>query len=189
MNRATREPSSSGRTVAEFIQCVPVFDGFPKPGVAFQDLSAVYSTPELLRELTNLVVEHYRGEFTHVAGVEARGFLFGMAVAWVSSAPLVLVRKAGKLPGPVHQRTYESEYAIETIESQDGVIDASARILLVDDVLATGETLKAAAGLIEGAGAEIGGMAVLLELAAQGGRTALGRYPLYAIHSLDREQA
>jgi adenine phosphoribosyltransferase len=169
--------------VAGLVQRIRVFDDFPKPGIAFQDLSALYGAPGLLRELADLVVKRYGGGFTHVSAIEARGFLFGMAVAWVSDTPLILVRKAGKLPGLVLRRSYESEYATETLEMQEGVVDGSARVLLVDDVLATGGTLEAAAALIEDTGAEIVGMAVLLELAHLGGCTRLDRYPFFAVHS------
>ena len=125
------------------------FVGFPQPGVVFQDLSDVYATPELLRELTDIIIARYSGEFDHVAGIESRGFLLGMAVSWAANVPLVLVRKAGKLPGAVHARTYESEYARGTLEVQKDAVPAHAHVLLVDDVVATGETLRAGAELIE----------------------------------------
>jgi adenine phosphoribosyltransferase len=165
-----------------------VFTDFPRPGIAFQDLSSVYAEPELMRELTELVVERYRGAFDHVAGVEARGFLLGMAVSWAAGVPLALVRKAGKLPGVVREQTYESEYAVDTLELQADALRAGARVLVVDDVIATGETLKAAAQLIESSGAEIGGLAVLLELTQLGGRALLDNYPLFAVHQLGTEE-
>jgi adenine phosphoribosyltransferase len=160
------------------------FSDFPRRGIMFQDLSTLYAEPSLLREVTDLVVQRYEGEFDHIAGVEARGFLLGMAVSWAASVPLVLVRKAGKLPGTVHARTYQSEYATSTLELQYKAIPQQARVLLVDDVVATGETLKAAAHLIERSGAQVAGIAALLELCDLGGRSLLGPYPLFTIHQL-----
>jgi adenine phosphoribosyltransferase len=173
------------RAAAEMERRLQTFAGFPAPGVLFRDLSPVYAAPELLRELTDVVVERYRDGFDYVAGVEARGFLLGMAVSWAAGVPLVLVRKAGKLPGAVHALSYESEYAAGTLEMQEDALPSDARVLLVDDVVATGETLKAAAQLIERSGAEISGLAVLLELRGLPGRSLLDPYPLFAVHEME----
>jgi adenine phosphoribosyltransferase len=158
------------------------FRDFPEQGVLFQDLSGVYATPGLVGDLASMVVERYRGEFDHVAAIEARGFVLGTAVAQAARAPLVLVRKAGKLPGRVHSRSYQCEYAAATLQLQHDAIATGARVLLVDDVLATGGTLKAAAQLIEDCGGTIAGLAVLLELFKLKGRWLVDPYPLFSIH-------
>jgi adenine phosphoribosyltransferase len=116
-------------------------------------------------------------EFDAVLGVEARGFVIGTAVAMSRDCPLLLARKPGKLPGRLHAADYDLEYGTATLTMQQGELSAGQRVLIVDDVLATGGTLAAAAELIGLAGAAVAGFAVVLELTALGGadRLAPGR--------------
>src|SRR5690606_38749397 len=116
-----------------------------------------------------------------IAGIEARGFAFAAAAAARSGVGLVLIRKAGKLPGPTHGEDYELEYGTDRLEVHLGQVAAGSRVLIVDDVLATGGTLAAAQTLVERAGWVTAGFAVVLELGFLGGRSRLGGRVPYAI--------
>jgi len=160
---------------------VRVVPDFPQAGVLFQDLNPIYRRPTLFAAVADAVATAYAGGFDCVAAIEARGFLLGTAIAQLAGVPLVPVRKAGKLPGPVALRGYGLEYATDVLELQQGVLAGEDRVLIIDDVLATGGTLEAAAGLIEGAGARVAGLGVMLELRALGGRQRLASWPLFAL--------
>lgn len=158
---------------------------FPKAGVLFQDLNPLYARPKLFSAVVESVATTFTDGFDCVAAIEARGFLLGTAVAWHAGVPLVPVRKAGKLPGPVHTRSYGLEYAADVLQLQDGALTVGDRVLIVDDVLATGGTLEAAAGLIEAAGARVAGLGVVLELTALGGRQRLAPWRIFALAGVD----
>jgi len=119
------------------------------------------------------LIAPFAGTFDVVAGLEARGFLFASAAAYASGAGLMPIRKAGKLPGDTHARSYVLEYGTATIEVTTDAFRAGHRVLLVDDVLATGGTAAAACDLVECAGAEVVALEILLELAALHGREKL----------------
>ncbi|MGI8881471.1 MAG: adenine phosphoribosyltransferase [Jatrophihabitans sp.] len=154
---------------------------FPKPGVVFKDITLLLADGAAFGRVTAALAEH-AGELgvELVAGVEARGFIMAAALADRLGCGLVPVRKAGKLPPPTVHASYDLEYGSGEIEVPVGVLDGH-RILLVDDVLATGGTLAAAADLIEEAGGEIVGLAVLLELGFLNGRDRLGTRALTAL--------
>jgi adenine phosphoribosyltransferase len=159
--------------------------GFPAPDVLFRDLGPLYRRPRLLARLAAAVAAAHP-DTDAVLAVEARGFLLGTAVAAAADRPLVLARKAGKLPPPVRSVGYGLEYGTDVLEVQPAGLPPGTRTLVVDDVLATGGTLAAAAQLVEGCGAEVAGLAVLIELAELGGRARLAGWPVFA---LDREAA
>jgi adenine phosphoribosyltransferase len=146
---------------------------FPQAGVLFRDLTPVFANGPALHAVTQALVEPLRGEVDAVAGVEARGFLLLAAAAYELGLGSLLIRKPGKLPGPVLSRSYSLEYGNATLEVQPADLPPGSRVLLVDDVLATGGTLAAAAALIEEAGWIVAGISVVLELEALGGRAAL----------------
>ncbi len=152
---------------------IRVFPDFPQPGVAFQDLADVYTAPALLATLGAQLAAAFDGQFDSVVAVEARGFVVGTAVALAAGCPLVLARKPGKLPGPVDTIEYALEYGSTALQLQREVLSPDDRVIVVDDVLATGGTLAAAAALAERAGATVVGFAVLLALAPLGGRERL----------------
>jgi len=135
---------------------------FPKPGIIFRDISP------LLREhfrhtvvaMTKLFSKEEWASFDYVGGIESRGFILGAALALVHDKGFVKIRKAGKLPGVVKRQSYEMEYGEAAIEMQHG----EGNMLIIDDVLATGETLKAAANLAKAVGYEVGGFGVLIDL-------------------------
>ncbi|GAA5054275.1 adenine phosphoribosyltransferase [Nocardia callitridis] len=156
-------------------------DDFPTPGVRFADLTPVLADAEGFRDVLDCLA-HCTPEVDLVAGIDARGFLLGAGVAATLGTGVLAVRKAGKLPPPVLAREYDLEYGSAALEiPADGVDLTGRRILLLDDVLATGGTLAAAASLFTNAGAEIVAAAVVLELEELSGRERQGDYPLTSI--------
>jgi len=146
---------------------------YPEPGVLFRDITPLLADADALRDCIHALAEPFAGQFDVVAGVEARGFLLAGALAIAEGVGLVPIRKAGKLPRPAAAVSYSLEYGTATIEAHDDIRDG-ARVLLVDDVLATGGTLRAAQELIETLGGAVVGTAVLMELDALGGRAVAG---------------
>ena len=156
---------------------------FPSPGIAFKDVTPVFADAAGLAAVSGALAE-IAADAELVAGIDSRGFLVAGAVAQRLGVGALTVRKAGKLPPPVRRQDYTLEYGTAALEiPADGVDLAGRRVVLLDDVLATGGTLGAAARLLEQAGAVVTGAAVVLELAGLGGRDAVA--PLH-VHSLYR---
>jgi adenine phosphoribosyltransferase len=153
---------------------------YPEPGVVFRDITPLLADPDALRTSIDALLEPFTGTFDVVAGIEARGFLLAGAAAIAAQAGLVPIRKAGKLPRPAASVSYALEYGTAEIEMHDD-IGPGTRVLLLDDVLATGGTIAAARELVATLGGTIVGTAVLLEIEALGGRAALGDHPLHAL--------
>ncbi|QLY29133.1 adenine phosphoribosyltransferase [Nocardia huaxiensis] len=159
-------------------------DDFPTPGVRFADLTPVFADSQGFRAVLDCFAA-CAPEADLVAGVDARGFLLGAGVAAVLGTGVVAVRKAGKLPPPVISREYTLEYGSAALEiPADGIDLKGRRVLLLDDVLATGGTLAAAAELFHAAGAEVVAAAVVLELSFLNGREKQGDYPLTSVVKL-----
>lgn len=146
---------------------------FPKTGVIFKDLSPLFREPEAFTVVLSAIADRWSGQVDMVAGVEARGFILGAPLALQMGLGFVPIRKAGKLPGDTHARSYDLEYGQATIEITTDAFSAGHRVLLVDDVLATGGTAAAACELIECAGAEVVALEMLLELSFLHGRDKL----------------
>ncbi|MCG5461596.1 S-methyl-5-thioribose-1-phosphate isomerase [Micromonospora sp. NPDC053740] len=142
---------------------------FPQPGVTFRDLAGVYTDPRALAALARRLADTFRGRCDHVLAIESRGFPVGTLVAQLLGCPLTFARKAGKLPGAVHSVQYGLEYGADTLQVQMDALAPGARVLIVDDVLATGGTLAAAAELVSASHARTAGFGVLLEVAGLGG--------------------
>ena len=162
---------------------------FPEPGVMFKDIAPLLGDPAALAAVVRGLAAAGRDEegltaVTHVIGVESRGFLFGVPVAQALGVGFVPVRKPGKLPGDVHEVSYTLEYGEETLEIQSDALGEADRVLVVDDVLATGGTLAATEKLVARCGARVAGMTVLLELSFLDGRDALGDVPLHALRTV-----
>jgi adenine phosphoribosyltransferase len=166
--------------VRELIRDVP---DFPQPGVLFRDLTPVLADAEAYHTVVDGLAKHALGAEL-VVGIEARGFVLGGAVAQALGLGVVGVRKPGKLPMVAHRAEYSLEYGTATLELPDGVLPAGCRTFVVDDVLATGGTLAAACELVERAGGVVAGMAVVVELAALGGRANLEGRRLAALLNL-----
>ena len=153
---------------------------YPQPGIVFKDITPLLADgPAFAAVVAALAAGH--GEIHKVVGIEARGFIFGAPVACCLQAGFVPVRKEGKLPAEAHSETYQLEYGSATVEVHTDAFGPGERVLIVDDVLATGGTAAAAASLVRRTGAEVAGLAVLLELGFLGGR---GRLPGLEIRAL-----
>ncbi|MDM4763410.1 adenine phosphoribosyltransferase [Galbitalea sp. SE-J8] len=176
------EPSAAldtaRRSIDELTALVP---DFPKPGILFRDLTPVFADGAALRAVTDALVEPFADRVDAVAGVEARGFVLAASAAYALGTGMLIIRKPGKLPRPHLSRSYDLEYGSATLEGQPDDLPAGSRVLVLDDILATGGTLAAAAHLVEAAGWSVAGISVVLELDGLGGR---GRLPGYDVRTL-----
>jgi adenine phosphoribosyltransferase len=155
---------------------------FPKPGIVFKDLMPLFADGPVFHQVIDGIIEHYgAGSFDVVAGVEARGFVVAAAIAYATGTGVVPIRKAGKLPRATHAVSYALEYGEATLEVHQDAFMAGQRVLVVDDVLATGGTAVAALDLVERAGGTVAGFTVLLELAFLGGRDRLAPRTVHAL--------
>lgn len=158
---------------------------FPKPGIVFYDITTLIKDKSAFKKAVDLLVEEYKNKkIDRVVGVEARGFIFSAAVAHRIKAGLALVRKKGKLPYKTISATYELEYGTDTLEIHKDAIGKGERVLIIDDLLATGGTIKAVTGLIERLHGRIAGIGFVIELVDLGGREKLKKYPLHSLVKL-----
>jgi adenine phosphoribosyltransferase len=157
--------------VLQHLRAIP---DYPKPGILFQDITPVLANGELLREVTEAMAHGYRKEgITKVVGIEARGFILGAPVAIALGTGFVPFRKPGKLPWKSIRREYALEYGTNVVEAHEDALAPGDRVLIVDDVLATGGTAAAAADLVRDLGATVGGWSFLLELGFLEGKARL----------------
>ncbi|KAM7491248.1 hypothetical protein LguiA_034169 [Lonicera macranthoides] len=161
---------------------IRVVPNFPKPGIMFQDITTLLLNPKAFKDTVDLFVERYKGKnISVVAGIEARGFIFGPPIALAIGAKFVPLRKPKKLPGEVISEEYILEYGRDCLEMHVGAVQSGERALVVDDLIATGGTLCAAMNLLERAGAEVVECACLIELPDLQGRGRLNGKPLYVL--------
>jgi adenine phosphoribosyltransferase len=146
---------------------------FPKPGILFRDITTLLTRPDLLREAVEALGDPFAGRFDAVAGIESRGFILGAPLAVARGVPFVPLRKPGKLPAAVYRESYALEYGTDALEVHRDAFAPGARVLIVDDLLATGGTAVASARLVETAGASVVGLAFLVELEFLPGRARL----------------
>lgn len=156
-------------------------EDFPEPGILFRDLSPLFVDAPAFGRVTDAIADNYRGRVDLVCGIEARGFVVAPPVALALGVGFVPVRKAGKLPGDVLSRTYDLEYGTATIEVAPEPFAGTPRVLLLDDVLATGGTAAAAVELVRQAGAEVVAAAFVLELSGLAGRELLTDVPVHSL--------
>src|SRR5438067_6766962 len=155
---------------------------FPQPGVVFKDITPLLSDPEAFSTVVDrIVVQFGRGNVDKVVGIEARGFIVAAPVAYHFNAGFVPVRKVGKLPWESESESYELEYGTETLEIHRDALMEGERVLVVDDVLATGGTASATAHLVERLGAKVIGIACIIELTFLHGREKLGDLDFYSL--------
>jgi adenine phosphoribosyltransferase len=155
---------------------------FPKPGIIFKDITPLVKEPAALRLAVHQLIQPFLGrDITVVAGMEARGFIFGSLVAWELGLPFVPLRKPGKLPYDVQSVSYDLEYGSATLEAHIDAVDANDRVLLIDDLLATGGTAKASCELIEQLGAKVEACAFVVELDFLEGREKLADYEVHSL--------
>ena len=167
--------------ILDLIRDVP---DWPKPGVVFKDITPLLASPRGFRAAVDELAALAPGQVDIVVGMEARGFIFAAPVALALGAGFVPVRKPGKLPGTVHEQSFTLEYGHETLAMHTDALWPGARVMVIDDVLATGGTVGATAALIKRQGAELVHVAVLMELGFLGGRarlTELGADALSAV--------
>jgi adenine phosphoribosyltransferase len=170
--------------VLELQQLIREIPNFPKPGILFRDITPLLLDPAGLSLAVEFLTQPYRGKHIDiVVGAESRGFIFGTAVARNLSAGFVPIRKPGKLPHEKLSLTYELEYGSDTLEIHADAIRSDQRVLLIDDLLATGGTMKACCDLVQRLGGNIVGVAVLIELAALNGREQLRPWPVHSVLS------
>ena len=157
---------------------------FPQPGILFRDITTLLNHPEGLRYTIDLLAEGCQTANlspNYIIGMESRGFIFAPALAYQLNAGFVPVRKTGKLPAPVHSVTYDLEYGTDRLEIHQDAIAPGAKVLIVDDLLATGGTAKATADLLSQMEAEVIGFAFVIELLALGGKKKLPNVPLISL--------
>lgn len=165
--------------IASFIRNVP---DFPKPGIQFKDITTLLQNGAAFRYVIDGLKERYAGKnIDTIVGVDARGFIFGSALAYAMELPFVPVRKKGKLPYDTIAEDFKLEYGTDTVEVHVDAVAKGQRVVLVDDLLATGGTMAAVAKLIERLGAEIVEIAFVVELPPLKGRELLANY---SVHSL-----
>jgi adenine phosphoribosyltransferase len=163
--------AASRRDIRDYIRTIP---DFPHAGIMFRDVMTLFADPRGMRLAVDRLLDPYAGtRIDAVAGLEARGFILGGAVAHQLGTGFVPIRKAGKLPGPTHSRDYALEYGTATLEVHRDALPAGARVLLVDDLLATGGTAMAGIALLHELGCEVAGCAFVIDLPELGGRAVL----------------
>lgn len=155
---------------------------FPEPGIVFKDITPLVKNPDTLRLSVHQLIHPFIGQdITLVAGMEARGFIFGSLAAWELGVGFIPLRKPGKLPYDKHSVSYDLEYGSATLEAHTDAISQGQRVLVIDDVLATGGTAAASCQLIEQLGGEIVGCAFVIELDALNGRQKLQNYHVHSL--------
>lgn len=169
------QPDFADMPIEELVPaaCAKIQD-FPKEGILFYDVTTLFADPVAFRRCVDELTDRFAGRFDIVAGVEARGFLMAAAMAYKAGTGVMTVRKAGKLPRDTFTKEYQLEYGSAAIEIHKEDIPAGTRVLIVDDLLATGGTLAAAVHLMHQAKLEVAGVGVFLELEGLGGREAIG---------------
>lgn len=165
--------------VKSLVRAVP---DFPKPGILFRDITPVLEDPEGLRCVLDAFAQRYeRAGIKKIAGIESRGFIFGSALADRLGCGLVLVRKPGKLPRPTHSASYALEYGTDSLHIHQDAVTAGERVLVIDDLIATGGTAAATVSLLRRCGAHVHEVAAVIELQGLGGRSRLSDVAVHAL--------
>jgi len=163
----------------EYIRNIP---DFPKPGILFRDVSTLIQEDKAFLASIDMLADKFKGKaIDKIAAVEARGFIFGAALAYRLKTGFIPIRKKGKLPFKTNSVTYSLEYGSDTLEIHQDAISTGDKVLIVDDLLATGGTVKAVTELVEGLKGEIAGIAFVIELFDLNGRDKLKGYDIYSL--------
>jgi adenine phosphoribosyltransferase len=169
----------AGLELTDYIRSIP---DFPKPGILFRDITPLLSSPQAFRESIRQLADHFRDRgITSIAAAEARGFIFATPLAMELAAGFVPVRKPGKLPFDTQAFHYELEYGTDSLEIHTDAFRQGDRVLMVDDLLATGGTMQACIRLAEQCGAEVVGCAFVIELAGLGGRQKIEPHDCFSL--------
>jgi adenine phosphoribosyltransferase len=154
---------------------------FPKPGILFRDITPLLADADAFHAAIDGLIAPFRGRVDLVLGIESRGFIVGAAAAYALGTGIAVVRKPGKLPYRTHRASYELEYGTDSLEIHHDALGHRARVLLIDDLLATGGTAAAAVDLVGQCGGTVAGCAFLIELTALGGRAKLAGHEVHAL--------
>ena len=167
------------KKIEEYVRSIP---DFPEEGIIFRDVTSVLQDADGLHLAIDLMQEKVKDmDFDVVVGPESRGFIFGTPIAYLNRKPFVLIRKKGKLPCETVEKTYDLEYGTATIEMHKDSIKPGQKVLIVDDLIATGGTTEAMIQLIEELGGEVVGIVVMIELAGLKGREQLSQYDVSSL--------
>lgn len=167
------------KKLKEYIRSIP---DFPEKGIIFRDVTSILMDADGLKLAIDELAKYLEGmDFDVIAGAESRGFLFGMPLAYLLHKPFVPIRKKGKLPCETVEKTYDLEYGTATIEIHKDAIKPGDKVVLLDDLIATGGTMKAAAELVEELGGEVVEMLFLIELVDLKGREVLSKYKVDSV--------
>ena len=167
------------KKIEEYVRSIP---DFPEPGIIFRDVTSVIQDADGLQLAIDSMQDCLKGvDFDVITGLESRGFIFGMPIAYNLHKPFVLVRKAGKLPCETISRTYDLEYGSATIEMHKDSIKPGQKVVLIDDLIATGGTIEAAAKMVERLGGKVVKIVFLMELAGLKGRERLKDYDVESV--------
>lgn len=182
VHMASSDVNSIDDRVSRISSSIRVIPDFPKPGIMFQDITTLLLDPKAFKDTIDLFVERYKDKNINVvAGVEARGFIFGPPIALAIGAKFVPMRKPKKLPGEVISEEYSLEYGTDKIEMHVGAVQPGERAIVVDDLIATGGTLTAAIRLLERVGVDVVECACVIELPELKGRDRLGEKKLFVL--------
>ena len=167
------------KKVEDYIRTIP---DFPEPGIMFRDVTSILQDAEGFKLAIDEMIKLLDGvDYDVIAGAESRGFIFGAPLAYALGKPFVLVRKKGKLPCETIEKTYDLEYGTATIEMHKDAIKPGQKVVVVDDLIATGGTIEAACQLIEELGGEVSKIVFLMELAGLNGREKLAKYDVASV--------
>jgi adenine phosphoribosyltransferase len=171
--------ASKKLNLEKYIRSIP---DFPKPGILFRDITTLLAHKQAFKTAIKLLADKFKKKkIDYVVAVEARGFILGGAIAEIIQAGFVPVRKKGKLPWRTKSVTYNLEYGTDTLEIHEDALTQGARVLIIDDLLATGGTVRAVADLVQAQGAKIIGVGFVIELVDLKGRDKLKEYPLVSL--------
>ncbi len=163
-------------------KCIRDIPDFPKEGIIFKDITTLLKDKEAFKKSIDLLAKKFRKEnIQAVVGVEARGFIFGAVLAYKLKVGFIPIRKKGKLPHKTRSVTYQLEYGSDTLEIHEDALSPGTRVLIVDDLLATGGTIKAVSDLVQAQGAVIAGVAFLVELSFLKGKEKLKNFEVYSV--------
>lgn len=167
------------KKVEDYIRSIP---DFPEPGIIFRDVTSILQDADGFKLAIDEMIKCLDGvDFDVIAGAESRGFILGAPIAYALGKPFVLVRKAGKLPCETISKSYDLEYGSATIEMHKDAIKPGQKVVIIDDLIATGGTIEAAAQLVEELGGEVVKIVFLLELAGLNGRQKLAKYDIASV--------
>ncbi|ALV47401.1 adenine phosphoribosyltransferase [Arthrobacter alpinus] len=183
MSTHTQSPETSHVSAVLDELCATVED-YPAEGIVFKDLTPVFADGAAFKLMVDSIVTAFAGKFDAVAGIEARGFLLAAAAAYATGTGVITIRKAGKLPREVFAESYALEYGQATLELHKEDVPAGTRVLILDDVLATGGTIGAAVSLLERSGAIVTGVGVVLEIDGLPGRSNLAPHEVLSLQTV-----